>query len=160
MTPTPLSTPLLSSTTTADRLVLAPAGSWTAEHSHALEELVDAAAPQLANAKGVSVNMAGVQELDTLGAWLLERLLRRSNLSGPEAQFVGLPLHYRGLIDEMHRVNLQKRMLPANPNRFWAAADSIGRATAKLASDTVAFLGMLGELGVAMARSCIRAAFD
>ena len=67
-------------------------------------------------------------------------------------QFVGLPPHYRGLIDEIHRVNLQKRTPPTNPNRFWAAADGVGRATVRLASDAVAFLGMFGELGVAMAR--------
>ena len=145
-------TPLLSSTMAAERLQLAPAGSWTAAHSHALEQLVDAAAPHAANAKSIAIDMAGVQELDTLGAWLLERLLRRSDLSGPEVQFVGLPPHYRGLIDEMHRVNRQKRAPPAKPNRLWAAADGVGRATAKLASDAVAFLHMFGELGVAMAR--------
>jgi phospholipid/cholesterol/gamma-HCH transport system permease protein len=148
MTPTPL----LSSTLKAERLQLAPAGSWTAAHSDVLEQLVDAATPQAANAKGISIDMAGVRELDTLGAWLLERLLRSSNRSGPEAQFVGLPPHYRGLIDEMHRVNLQKRTPPANPNRLWAAADSVGRGTVQLASDAVAFLDMFGELGVAMAR--------
>src|ERR1700681_4627664 len=123
------STPLLGITMKAERLQLAPAGSWTAAHCDVLERLVDSTAPQAANAKSIAIDMAGVQELDTLGAWLLERLLRRSNLSGPEAQFVGLSPHYRGLIDEMHRVNLQKRMPQANPSRLWAAADSVGRAT-------------------------------
>src|ERR1700674_4571880 len=116
-------TPLLTSMITAERLQLAAAGSWTAAHSHVLEQLVDAAAPQAASAKRISIDMAGVQELDTLGAWLLERLLRGSNRSGPEAQFIGLPPHYRGLIDEMHRVNLGKRTPPINPNRIWAAVD-------------------------------------
>ena len=88
MTPTPF----LSSTIVADRLRLAPAGSWTAAHSQLLEQLVDGVAPQAAHAKGLAIDMAGVQELDTLGAWLLERLLRSSNLSEPDAQFVGLSL--------------------------------------------------------------------
>ncbi len=76
MTPTPL----LNSTMKADRFHLAPAGAWTATHSEVLEQFVDAAAPQAANAKGIAIDMAGVKELDTLGAWLLERLLRSANL--------------------------------------------------------------------------------
>ena len=68
--------------------------------------------------KVIAIDMAGVQELDTLGAWLLERLLRNSNLSEPEAQFIGLPPHYRGLIDAIHRVDLQKRMRDRRPEDF------------------------------------------
>jgi phospholipid/cholesterol/gamma-HCH transport system permease protein len=148
MTPTPL----LGSTMTAERLQLAPAGAWTATHSEVLEQLVDAATPKATNSKGISIDMAGVQELDTLGAWLLERLLRSSNLAGPEAQFVALPAQYRGLIDEMHRVNLQKRRPPAGPNRLWAAMDGVGRATVQLGSDAAAFLHMFGEVAVALGR--------
>lgn len=148
MTPTPL----LNSTMKADRLHLAPTGAWTATHSEVLEQLVDAAAPQAANAKGVAIDMAGVQELDTLGAWLLERLLRSANLSEPDARFVGLPPHYRGLIDAIHRVNLQKRAPPKTPNRLWAAFDGVGRATVQLGSDAAAFLHMFGEVAVALGR--------
>ena len=148
MTPTPL----LNSTMKADRLHLAPAGAWTATHSEVLERLVDGAAPQAANAKGIAIDMAGVQELDTLGAWLLERLLRSANLSEPDAQFVGLPPHYRGLIDAIHRVNLQRRAPPKPTNRLLAAFDGIGRATVQLASDGTEFLRMFGELAVALGR--------
>jgi len=45
-----------------------PRRSWTIAHSEVLERLVDAAALQFANARSVAINMAGVQELDTLGA--------------------------------------------------------------------------------------------
>ena len=54
MTPTPL----LNSTMKADRLDLAPAGARTATHSEVPEQLVDAAAPQAANAKGVAILLA------------------------------------------------------------------------------------------------------
>jgi len=144
--------PLLSSSLVADRLRLSPAGAWTAAHAHALEQLIDAAAPQAAHAKAISIDMAGVEELDTLGAWLLERLLRSSNLSAPNAQFIGLPSHYRGLIDEIHQVNLHKPPPPAKPNRLLAAVDGVGRATTQLGTDAVAFLDMCGQIGVAVAR--------
>jgi phospholipid/cholesterol/gamma-HCH transport system permease protein len=145
-------TPVLSSTMKAGRLELAPAGSWTVAHCAVLEQLVDAAAPQARNAKGISIDMTGVEELDTLGAWLLERLRRSSNHSEREAQFIGMPPHYRGLIDAIHRVNLQERMPPKNLNKLWAILDSTGRATVKLASDGLDFLGMFGEFGFAFAR--------
>ena len=68
--------PALDSTMSAERLELTAAGSWTAAHSEALDRLVDGAALQFANVRSVAINMAGVQQLDTLGAWLLERLIR------------------------------------------------------------------------------------
>ena len=69
--------PALHSTISAERLEFTAAGSWTIAHSEVLERLVDAAALQFANARIVAINMAGVQALDTLGAWLFERLIRR-----------------------------------------------------------------------------------
>jgi phospholipid/cholesterol/gamma-HCH transport system permease protein len=148
MTPTPI----LNSTMVADRLRLAPAGAWTAAHSQVLEKLVDAAAPQAAGAKGVAIDMAGVRELDTLGAWLLERLRRSPNLPDPDAQFIGLPVHYSGLIAAIHRVNLHNASPPSPPNRLWAAFDSVGRAAVKMTSDAGSFLDMFGQVAVAMGR--------
>jgi len=67
--------PILDSTVTADRLDLAAGGSWTAAHADVLERLIDAAAPRVADAQRISLDMAGVEGLDTIGAWLLERLI-------------------------------------------------------------------------------------
>jgi phospholipid/cholesterol/gamma-HCH transport system permease protein len=67
--------PVLSGTTTDGRLDLAAGGPWTAAHADALERLVDEAAPQVAAAR----------RLDTIGAWLLERLVRSSDRDGRHA---------------------------------------------------------------------------
>ena len=136
----------------AGHLRLAPAGPWTAVHSDVLEQLVDAAAPQVASATAIAIDMAGVDELDTLGAWLLERLLRRDGAAEHDLQFVDLPPHYHGLIEAIGRVNRHQSPPPRPPNRIWAAADSVGRATVGLAADTADFLHMVGALGVATAR--------
>ena len=105
-------TPALDCAMTADRLALAAGGPWTAAHADVLERLIDAAAPQVAEAERISLDMAGVEALDTIGAWLLERLMRRSKRDGKRAEFTGLPPRYRGLIAEMHAVNLQPRTPP------------------------------------------------
>ena len=67
---------LLTSQLKGERLELAAAGSWTAAHAGELETLVDRVAGEAAQAKNVSIDMAGVREFDTFGAWLLERLTR------------------------------------------------------------------------------------
>ena len=149
-------TPALDCTMTADRLELAAGGSWTAAHADVLERLIDAAAPRVAEAERISLDMAGVEALDTIGAWLLERLMRRSNHHGKRAEFKGLPPRYRGLIAEMHAVNLQPRTSQRNPNRLWSALDDVGRAAAGLMSDVLVFLAMFGELSAALGRVMLR----
>jgi phospholipid/cholesterol/gamma-HCH transport system permease protein len=61
--------PLLTATSSGDTLELRPRGSWTAANAATLERLSDDIAPQLDRAGVVKVDMAGVGELDTLGAW-------------------------------------------------------------------------------------------
>jgi phospholipid/cholesterol/gamma-HCH transport system permease protein len=143
--------PNLSSTRVADRLQLSPSGPWTTAHAGVLEQLVDAAAHETAQAKDVAIDMAEVEELDTLGAWLLERLLRSFRLSsGADAQFTGLPQRYRGLIEAIRRVNLQRPRPRTAPNRLWGAIETLGRATVQLAADAAEFLDMFGRLAAAI----------
>ena len=117
---------------------------------------MDAAALQVANARSIAIDMAGVQALDTLGAWLLERLIRSWREHGHDAAFTSLPEHYRGLLDEVRRLNLQARPLRARPNRIISALESLGRATVGFRGDILAFLDMFGALGVALARVLVR----
>ena len=55
---------------------LVAAGSWIAVHSSALERLVDSTPVEPAAAQYIAIDVAGVEQLDTLGAWVLERLVR------------------------------------------------------------------------------------
>ena len=73
--------PLLTAMPSGDTLELRPGGSWTAANAATLERLSDDVAPQLDQAGNVKVDMAGVRELDTLGAWLLEKMSRRVDIS-------------------------------------------------------------------------------
>jgi phospholipid/cholesterol/gamma-HCH transport system permease protein len=144
--------PNLSSTLVTDRLQFSPRGPWTAAHAGTLEQLVDAAARETARAKRVAIDMAGVEELDTLGAWLLERLLRSSRISGADAQFIDLPPHYGGLIEAIRRVNVERLAPRSVPNKLWGAFETLGRATVRLGADGAAFLDMFGQLAVAIVR--------
>jgi phospholipid/cholesterol/gamma-HCH transport system permease protein len=144
--------PVLDSTMTAGRLDLVAAGAWTAAHADVLERLVDGVAPQVTGASHVSLDIGRVDTLDTIGAWLLERLIRRPDRAGKPAELVGVSPRYHGLIEEMHAVNLEPRATAKAQNPVLAVLESIGRAAATSVADLTMFLGMFGEFAVALGR--------
>ena len=142
--------PLLTATATGDVLKLRPGGSWIAANAAELERLSDDVAPKLDRAGIVKVDMAGVRELDTLGAWLLERMSRRATSAGRRAEIIGVADNYAGLIDEVRQVN---RRMPAQAparNPIVAKLGDIGRGTIGASEDVTAFLHMLGSLCIAI----------
>ena len=79
--------PLLTATPSGDALELRPGGSWTAANVTTLEALSDAVTPQLDRSKSVKVDMTGGRELDTLGAWILEKRSRRATSAGHHVRY-------------------------------------------------------------------------
>ena len=132
-----------------DTLELRPGGSWTAANAATLERLSDDVAPQLDLAGIVKVDMAGLRELDTLGAWLLERMSRRVTSAGRRADVVGIAENYTGLIEEVRQVNRRTPAAPPARNPIVAKLDDIGRGTIGASEDVTAFLQMLGALFIA-----------
>jgi phospholipid/cholesterol/gamma-HCH transport system permease protein len=82
---------LLTSELKGGRLRIAAGGSWTAAHARELEDLVDRVSADAAAVDNVSIDMKGVREFDTFGAWLLERLTRAWSAAGRKPEIVGLP---------------------------------------------------------------------
>jgi phospholipid/cholesterol/gamma-HCH transport system permease protein len=144
------SEPHLNSARNGEQLALNAAGSWTAPHVDVLEQLTQNIASQAAEAPHLAIDMSAVSELDTFGAWLLERLVRASTDHGHEAQYIGLPEHYRGILDELHHVNRHKLAQSVNENRFLVGLESLGRASASLVNELLTLLEMLGALGGAI----------
>ena len=147
---------LLRSEWKGERLELAGYGSWTAPHAGELETLVDGIAGEAARAKNVSIDMAGVSEFDTFGAWLLERLTREGRSAGRETEILGLPAHDRGLLKEMRGVNRAAPPKPKRDNPVIGSLAAVGRGGVGLANGLLVFADMLGALGVATARMVLR----
>ena len=142
--------PLLTATPLGDVLELRPGGSWTAANGTTLEALTGGVAAQLDRATTVKLDMAGVGELDTIGAWLLEKISRRAIAAGHHAEVVGLADNYAGLIEELHQVNRHNPApLPAL-NPVVAKLNDIGQAAVGSREDVLAFLQMLGSLFLAV----------
>ena len=122
--------PLLTATPSGDTLELRPGGSWTAANAATLERLSDEVAPQLDRAGLVKVDMAEVRELDTLGAWLLEKMSRRVASADHRADIVGVAENYAGLIEEVREVN-RRTPAPAparNPSSRSSATSAAARS--------------------------------
>ena len=139
--------PLLSITTRDGQLELAAAGSWTARHAKELELLVEGVTREEASSRAGAIDMRGVKEFDTYGAWLLERLVRAWQARGAHMRIVALPDRYHGLLGEVHRANRKARDVPPHESRILLALETIGRAVADIGRDGVAFVNMMGALG-------------
>jgi phospholipid/cholesterol/gamma-HCH transport system permease protein len=135
-----------------DVLELRPGGSWTAANVTTLEALSGAATPQVDRAITLKVDMTGVRELDTLGAWLLEKLSRRAISAGHRTDFTGVADNYAGLIEEVRQVNRHNRGPAPAPNPVLAKINEIGRSTVGATEDVSIFLQMLGSLFLSIIR--------
>ncbi|KIZ39592.1 MULTISPECIES: ABC transporter permease [Rhodopseudomonas] len=144
------SQPVLNAVADGDVLELHPGGPWTAVHSAALQTLFDAVAPKLRAAKTLTIDMAGVQEIDTIGAWLLEKISRDAARAGHDARFVGIDAHYAGLIDEVRELNRRGPTPRVKPNPILARLDQLGRSAWSATEDIAVFLQMFGALAVAL----------
>ncbi len=144
------SPPLLTATPSGDVLELRPGGAWIAANAATLEVLSSSITGQLDRAKAVKLDMAGLRELDTLGAWLLEKISRRAAASGHPAEIVGVAANYAGLIDEVHQVNRHNPAPVPALNPVVANLNDIGRAAVGAREDVAVFLQMVGSLFFAL----------
>lgn len=152
---------LLTHKLVGDRLELTASGSWTAPYAGELEDQIKRLASGTSstnsiNAKNVSIDMGGVGEFDTFGAWLLERLTRQWTGAGREAVVVGLPEHGLDLVEEMHDVNREEPPPATRANPIVSFLAAIGRGSTGFAKNFYMFAEMLGETGLAAGRVLLR----
>ena len=115
-----------------------------------LERLSGDLTPQLDRAPSVKLDMTELRELDTLGAWMLERMSRRVTAAGHRADVVGVAENYAGLIDEVRQVNRHnpEPVRPLNP--VVVKLNDIGRSAISATDDVSVFLRLLGSLFMAL----------
>ena len=122
---------------------LRPSGAWTVTHIEALEALCEKVPPEAARA----IDLRRVTALDTTGAWLVEKLARRS--SGTRASLLDASETYAELLHAMEGLN--RRLPAAKPHRN-GVLDFLERMGHRFVKESASFLEMLGALGVALFR--------
>ncbi|HET7884824.1 MAG TPA: ABC transporter permease [Bradyrhizobium sp.] len=122
---------------------LRPRGAWTLANVEILERLCERQPP----AGIATINISQVTALDTIGAWLLEKLLRRSSAGSSNAVLTGVSASHAGLMRELQGVN---RRPSAAPRGRGFAIDWIERIGRGVVAESASFLYMLGAVGIAL----------
>ncbi len=128
---------------------LAASGSWTALHAAEVEFIVDAVGSDPSLRGATSIDMSGIDALDTYGAWLLERLVRAHRERGTELRIVALADRYLDLLNGLHEVNRASSETKPEPGRALRALEAVGRGIEGVGRDLLVFLNMLGALCLA-----------
>ncbi len=147
---------LLSGQSSSGHLDLAAVGSWTAENARSLEPLLDAATHPNSRVRSVAIDTVKIDQLDSFGAWLLERALRTWTGQGCEAKLVGLSENYQGLLDKVHAGTQKLTPEPPKRNPIAATLESVGRKMAGAGDDLILLAQMTGSLVVALKRVLLR----
>lgn len=131
-------------------------GAWIAATAPAIEARIARTAAQLDGRRTVVIDVAAVEELDTYGAWLIERLARSYRANGLTAEIAAVPERFKGLIEAVHDTAAEAPAVRIRPNSLLAALETIGRALPRLSSDLVIFAEMLGALAIATFRVILK----
>jgi phospholipid/cholesterol/gamma-HCH transport system permease protein len=141
--------PALDQATYSDGVALRASGPWTARNAPSLEQLV-LVAEKLAVSKGrVLIDVSRVSNLDTFGAWFIERLRRNFARPGLEPRIMGLSDTYSTLFEEVRKVQEPPPVAKERVTPF-VLLDRIGRWIAGGGEILVGLSAMFGALMVAV----------
>jgi phospholipid/cholesterol/gamma-HCH transport system permease protein len=143
-------TPLLSAHTADGEVRLLAAGAWTAPNAAELERLVHGLTSNASAAGAAAIDMRGIEQFDTYGALLLERLSRLWKARGQQMRVVALAERYQGLLRDVHRFNPPAAEAGQPVSKSLYALESVGRGVSNIASDLVTLVNMVGALTFAL----------
>ena len=134
------------------RLVLDAAGGWVATRAAELEALIDAVYTKRHPVDRVEINLEHLERLDTVGAWLIERLRRAAGSAKLGAEIVGIDPRFKVLLDEVAISNKEPAPPPRHKGALHDSVEHIGIAVAETGKDFAAIVQFLGEAMVASGR--------
>jgi phospholipid/cholesterol/gamma-HCH transport system permease protein len=118
-------------------------GDWTCANADAIEQSIEALVR--GGARIASVDMGGVRELDTFGAWLLERL-SRSAPRGEQPALVGASEQRRDLLTRMTGVNRRHAAEASQGGGLVRSLDRANNQLYGLRKEAASLLGVLGAV--------------
>jgi phospholipid/cholesterol/gamma-HCH transport system permease protein len=130
------------------------AGRWTAEHAAMVETL---AADLMADTgrRRVLIDLARVERLDTLGAWVLDRTRHELGANGLSVDFINASSEQRILLNEVAYRGFQEQPTTSH-SRFVDFLVDVGRSVAGAGRDFIGGIGFLGEMVSALLRMLAR----
>jgi phospholipid/cholesterol/gamma-HCH transport system permease protein len=125
------------------QLEIAGSGAWNADNANQIEAMLDGAHPD--EALRLDIDMGGVGEFDTYGAWILERLMRGDGRPRSVA-LARFPERFRGLFDAVRQSN--RRVISAPKRVSWPLARlaDIGRGVEEAGAEALRYAATIGAL--------------
>jgi phospholipid/cholesterol/gamma-HCH transport system permease protein len=136
----------------AGNAVLALDGSWIARRARLAEAAVSAALQQLGSAARVTLDLRGIDRIDTAGAWLVERTRRGLVDSGADVDLKTPQDKQRILIEEV-RTHYADSPPPRPAERFVDLLADLGKGVVGASEDMVDGTSYMGLFTLAVARS-------
>ncbi len=140
----------LTTTTSSDRINVAADGAWTATQAPALEAEIDTLLTAR-KAQALALDLRGLSEIDTYGAWLLERLTQDWRRNGSNVEVSGLAPRFGNLMAAIDRVAREPEAPVKRPSQF-PILEPLGRTIFATLDYAVAFANMLGAVFSAFLR--------
>jgi phospholipid/cholesterol/gamma-HCH transport system permease protein len=137
--------PTLEQVIYPDGVALRAGGAWTAHHATDLEQMVGKAEQLAAGRRGVLIDVSRVSQLDTFGAWFIERMRRSYATAGAEPQVMGLSESHSPLVDEVRRVS-HPQLAERTPMTVVLLLERIGRAVVGVGGTLTGLAEMIGTI--------------
>ncbi|MDQ0316347.1 ABC transporter permease [Amorphus orientalis] len=133
----------------ADMPTVSVSGFWTLKTARAAEDLVESV--DLPNAQSVTIDLAGVEALDTAGTWLIHRLRARLEFRGIRVELVNVEERFESLFSEIE-AHVPKQWKPRRRSvSLLNGLETVGRQTEEIARDAVSVISILGAFGIGLA---------
>jgi phospholipid/cholesterol/gamma-HCH transport system permease protein len=138
------SDPLLRWSARGGELSAVASGAWTSANADRLEHLTENLGRE--TAASVTLDVSGVEALDTFGAWLIERLVRDAGEGKQRARVEAVPDRYRELIAALNRTNRRRPAAPLSEGWLAAWGQAFAARAFAIGDDFVAIVSMFGAL--------------
>lgn len=135
------------------KLVLSARGDWVSAYASEIEPEVDTALRRRGKVERVEIDAREVGQIDTIGAWLIERLKRNWEKGGTKISVVGLNPRFKVLLDEVSESNRDALKPPPPERPVTSMLEHIGITAAESWVDLQALVRFLGQVVAAAGRS-------
>lgn len=138
------------------RFLLAPAGHWQGKAIGTLHRRI--AALELPSSGSASVDLAGLNSVDSAGAWLIHRMVTTLERRGVEVAVSGADPHIAGLLDRVSGIEAPspQELTPAGQPQWYQILERAGRTTHAAFLASGGLLSFLGATSIAIARTLAR----
>jgi len=136
-----------------DGSCVALTGAWTVGHAVEAEAAIDGVDVRSARNR-VVLDLSGVTDVDTAGAWLVHRERARAEFAGRRVEIAGASERMSFLLDEIERHIPEPAERSRQPYLVVRALLETGRTMTMVWRDAVAILSILGVFGLRLGTIC------